>query len=302
MTEYHQTSWHSYPKIWNVGHPSLEEFWKGNILVEEKVDGSQFSFGIFNGELKIRSKGVEMYADNPEKMFSKAVEQVKLRHSTLYEGWTYRAEYLSKPKHNSLAYDRVPKNNLIIFDINDGYETYLSPLDKRNEAERLDFECVPILHTGKIDSPEEVKSLLEASSVLGGQKVEGLVFKDYTKFGKDGKCLMAKYVSEAFREKHGKEWKKANPSSVDIVSSIGQSLRSESRWNKAIQHLREKGTLENSPRDIGNLMKEIQRDVMEECKEEIADKLSQWAVPKIRRIVAAGFPEWYKEKLLKESF
>jgi hypothetical protein len=46
------------------------------VIVEEKLDGSQFSFGRFGGELKCRSKGAQPNLFAPEKMFDIAVEVV----------------------------------------------------------------------------------------------------------------------------------------------------------------------------------------------------------------------------------
>ena len=60
--------------------------------MEEKVDGSQFSFGRFDGELRVRSKGKEMVVDAPEKMFQRAVDQAKFL--PLTDGWTYRGRGL----------------------------------------------------------------------------------------------------------------------------------------------------------------------------------------------------------------
>ncbi len=39
-------SWHSYPKIYGLGHKAITELLSDNVMVEEKIDGSQFSFGI----------------------------------------------------------------------------------------------------------------------------------------------------------------------------------------------------------------------------------------------------------------
>ena len=111
------TSWHRYPKVYNLGHAWIKNLLIGPVTVEEKIDGSQFSFGRFGDELKVKSKSVELVLDYPEKMFELAVEQVKKVSHLLKDGYTYRAEYLSKPKHNALAYDRVPVNNLIFIDI-----------------------------------------------------------------------------------------------------------------------------------------------------------------------------------------
>ena len=55
--------------------------------------------------------------DEPEGMFKTGVEQIKSIQHLLTPNWIYRGEYLSKPKHNTLCYDRVPEKNIIIYDI-----------------------------------------------------------------------------------------------------------------------------------------------------------------------------------------
>ena len=294
------TSWHSYPKIFALGHRMVAELLLDPVLVEEKIDGSQFSFGRFDGGLKCRSKGAQLNVDVPERMFERAVEVA--RSLDLHDGWTYRAEYLQKPKHNSLVYDRTPQNNIILFDINTGEEEYLSYEDKRGEANRIGLETVPLLYSGLVFSPQDILSFLDRVSVLGGQKVEGVVIKNYSRFGPDKKALMGKYVSEAFKEVHGKEWRENNPTSGDIIQRLILSLRTPARWAKAVQHLRERGEITDSPKDIGPLIKEVQRDIQEECADEIRDALYVHAVGHIRRGVTGGLPEWYKEELLKLQF
>lgn len=295
------TSWHSYPSIYNLGHKALEELFDGEVVVEEKIDGSQFSFGRFDGNLKIRSKGQEMYAEQPEKMFAIAVEVVK--NLDLHDGWTYRGEYLQKPKHNALAYDRIPTNHIIIFDINTGEEAYLPWAEKWGEAQRIGLEFVPILRSGKITlSMDLIHEMLQETSVLGGQKIEGIVIKNYGKFGPDKKVLMGKFVSEAFKEVHNGEWKKNNPTQSDFVMTLAEQYRTPARWNKAIQHLKEAGELEESPRDIGKLIKEVHIDITKECSEEIAAALFKHFWPQIARIALRGLPEWYKEQLAAKQF
>ena len=46
------------------------------ISVEEKIDGSQFSFGLYAGEIRMRSKGAVVRLDDGNKMFSAAVTSV----------------------------------------------------------------------------------------------------------------------------------------------------------------------------------------------------------------------------------
>jgi hypothetical protein len=298
------TSWHSYPKLFAIGHRALAELLLDDVVVEEKLDGSQFSFGVFNGELKIRSKGVQMHVDAPEKMFNKAVETVRdLYHaSKLHDGWTYRAEYLAKPKHNTLAYDRTPNGYLAVFDINPSEEFYLGHAAKSVEAQRLGLEVVPLIYSGRIDSIAQFRGMLDRVSFLGGPKIEGVVVKNYSRFGPDKKVLMGKFVSEAFKEIHQGEWRAANPTKADIITALVQTHRTPARWAKAVQHLRERGALTDSPRDIGALIKEAQNDIELECKADIIDALWKYAWPQIARGVIGGLPDWYKEELMKRQF
>ena len=41
----------SYPKVYNLGHKAITDLLLDPIIVEEKVDGSQFSFGMIDGQL-----------------------------------------------------------------------------------------------------------------------------------------------------------------------------------------------------------------------------------------------------------
>jgi hypothetical protein len=42
------TSWHSYPKLYAMGHRAIADLLLDDVIVQEKVDGSQFSFGLFD--------------------------------------------------------------------------------------------------------------------------------------------------------------------------------------------------------------------------------------------------------------
>jgi len=287
-------SWHSYPSIYNLGHAALEPIAGMPLQVEEKIDGSQFSFGRFGGELRVRSKGKEMIADAPEKMFAAGVEHVKTL--DLRDGWTYRGEFLGKPKHNTLAYERIPTGHVIIFDINPAEESYLSYEEKQAEAARVGLECVPRLHTG-VMTTNKLKELLDTQSVLGNVTIEGVVLKQYSLFGPDKKVLMAKFVSEAFKEKHSRSWKVENPGQSDIVDNIIAELRTDARFTKTVQHLRDDGVLTGELRDIPALMKELSTDTYREEETYIKELLFKWAWPKIQRGVQRGLPEWYKQHL-----
>ena len=298
------SSWHAYPKIYNLGHGYLKDLLNGCVLVEEKIDGSQFSFGMHDGVLRTRSRGREFVPEAADNMFQLAIEQVMAVKDKLREGWTYRGEYLNKPKHNALAYDRVPAQNIMIFDIEVGDSTFLCRYEKEEEAKRLGFEFVPALYNGPGDAltPEKLTEMMSGQSVLGGQQPEGVVLKNYNQFGMDGKVVMGKHVSERFKEVHGREWKKENPSKGDVVQIMIEKYRSEARWHKAVQHLQERGELTGTPADIGPLMKEVSVDIKEECEDEIKAEMFKWVWKHIARTASRGLPEWYKDMLLQEQF
>ncbi len=296
------SSWHSYPKIYALGHREVKDIFKSEVIIQEKIDGSQISFGLFPDGLKIKSKSVELVVDAPEKMFALAVERIKAVEHLLMPGWTYRGEYLRVPCHNALGYERVPSNNIILFDINPAHEEYLSPDAVSFEARRLGFEAVFTFFTSNEIDPMSLPNLLVNDSCLGGVKMEGIVIKNYSMFGSDKKALMAKYVSESFKEVHKTSWKISNPGHQDVIQLIIESLRTEARWLKAVQHLREQGKLDHSPKDIGALILEVQRDVLEECEDFIKSELYKWGRGKISSGVKAGLPEWYKKYLIQETY
>lgn len=297
-------SWHSYPSIYNLGHRYVESLLTVPVNVEEKVDGSQFSFGVTkDGEIKIRSKGAQMYIEAPERMFSAAADSVRSLADRLHRGWTYRGEFLAKPKHNTLCYSRVPRLHIILFDICTGEESYLSYEDKAAEAKRLGMECVPLLFHGA-PTLETIRTLLQSESVLGGQLIEGVVIKPaaYDLFGQDKKVLMGKFVSEAFKEVHSGSWRESNPTKTDVIERLAEQYATPARWNKAVMHLRERGQITDSPKDIGTLLREVVLDIEGDSTEEIKQKLYDFAWPQVRRMVTRGLPEWYKEQLLKRQF
>ena len=171
-------SFHSYPKVWNLGHPSVKEIFEDEVEVQEKIDGSQLSFGKdHDGTIHIRSKNREFPINGPDSLFERAAEQIAKRADKLPVGYTFRGEYLNKPKHNCLVYDRTPIDNIVIFDVTSDLHQYLEPSTVARMAEELVFEHVKST-TMKISSIDDVKELMELPSMLGGKR-EGLVFKNY---------------------------------------------------------------------------------------------------------------------------
>jgi hypothetical protein len=296
----------SYSKVWPIYHQQAQELLKGPVVIQEKVDGSQFSFGNLEGELHCRSKGQAIgYGGNQEGMFAKAVNTASLifRTGTLPEGMCVRCECLDKPRHNTLAYKRVPVGNIVIYDITkqDGSEIYLRPEEVRNYAVQWGLEVTPLFYYDTI-TEQRLKSLLpewlQRESFLGDAKIEGIVVKNYAKCDGFGKFLVGKFVSDSFKEHNKENWEAQSHGSA--IDQIIASFNKEAIWQKAVQHKRDDGVLVNAPQDIGMLIGEIKKDFHEEHGEMIKKKIFREFYADIERGIMRGFPEWYKERLLEQ--
>ena len=66
--------------------------------------------------------------------------------------------------------------------------------------------------------------------------------------------------------------------------------------------MRDRGALTNSPKDIGPLMDEVCKDILDEERQYIYDQLMAAAKNRINRGVVKGLAQWYKDKLLNSQF
>ena len=292
-----------YPSPQQIGHRNIRNLFDGPVVVQEKVDGSQISFGLdAEGNLRVRSRGSEINILAPDKMFSHAVARLTAIKEKLSAGIVYRGEYLGRPKHNANAYDRVPEGYIALFDVSVG-GVLQGPEVLRDIAAFLGLDVVPVLYEGVLAGPEALRGMLDRVSFLGGAKIEGVVVKNYALAAAGQEHFAGKFVSESFKEIHGAPTeglskKDGRETEERIIASLG----TKARWAKAVQHLREAGSLTDSAKDIGPLVKEVQNDILKDCAEEIKEALFQAALPKLRQGFINGLPDWYKNLLLEQSF
>jgi hypothetical protein len=294
-----------FPKIFALGHRYTKTIWDGPVEITEKVDGSQFKFGLIDNDLLCGSKNCLLDLDNPDKLFAPAVTHVKQLHSEgkLPPDMWFVGETLHRPKHSVLKYGRVPINNIALFGVYDCSDTFYKDYSEIvYHAKQLNIDVVP---TFTMDLSGEyfemIQKLLQTESFLGDALIEGVVIKNYAHDFIVGDQYFpiqcAKYVSEKFKEKHVKDWKaKTHKGSHE---ALVDSLTTEARWQKAVQHLLEAGQLLGEPKDIGPLMKEVHRDIIEEEEDFIKDRLFKIFTKQYLRKVTHGLPEWYKEQLAK---
>jgi hypothetical protein len=299
----------SIPKIYALGHRYTQDIFDGEVWVQEKIDGSQFSFSVESipggTQLHCFSKSTEINLAAPG-MFEAGVNTVRaMWHAgQIPEGWTFQCEYLAKPKHNVLTYACIPHGHLVLFDVRDPSGKYC-PEEVDAWAKVFGITPVPTLFKGDVVLCG-TSHLLENDSVLGGCKIEGVVIKNYNKQHPEGESglqapMTAKMVSDRFKEKHlvGPLNRKAQPG--ELIQSIVSRYRTEARWLKAIQHLKESGKLVNGPEDIGPLLAELGTDLLAEEQEEIKQTLFADHWKQIVRGVSDGFPQYYKKLLAGEN-
>ncbi len=82
-----------------------------------------------------------------------------------------------------------------------------------------------------------------------------------------------------------------------FLDTLIRRYRTEARWLKAIQHLKEENKLVDGPEDIGPLLLELQGDFLAEETDDIKDRLFDEFVNEITRGVTQGFPQFYKALL-----
>lgn len=291
----------AFPKIWALGNRAILDIFNYDVEITEKVDGSQFVFGIDRiGQYYCRSKGVMIDPNNSPDLFRPVVNWSRTKVlDEVFWGFAFYGETLCRPKHNSLEYSRVPKNNFALFGVSNfegDRHTHDFP-SLYGWAKTLDSDVVKLLYKGRADF-NKVKELLGQESFLGGTKAEGVVVKagvSYELFGTACPLMCGKFVTEEFKEVHAQntEFKSGKSQLQDLI----EQYRTEARWRKAVQFLRDNNELLQDPKDIGQLMKRVNQDIEEECREDIKEKL--WTIYRkdIIKGATAGLPQWYKTEL-----
>lgn len=294
----------SYPSLFTIGHKAIpEDYFDHEMIVQEKVDGSQFSAQFKNGAWEYRSRGQQVFKETAAKLFKPVVRHFESLGTDILAKvlpkYIFRGEAFESAKSNTLRYNRAPKGNLVLFDVEEeGTQKFLQPSEVAFWAGYLGVDPVPTLTIGKV-TVAELSKFLEQESFLGGVKMEGVVCKPkaYDRFGPDKKLIIARLVRDEFKELNNKEFKAGNPTRKDLVANLIEKYKSEARWQKAIQHLREEGKLTETMKDTGLILKEIKDDLQKEEGDAIKEALYKHFMDEILRGATRGFPEWLKTQI-----
>lgn len=284
-----------YPKIGNRLDQALayaRSLGAEYVEIEEKIDGSQFSFRWDGDRVRYYSKRRELDPKNPGGLFAPAIAYLEENKGRIPEGYWLHGEAVAKTKHNIIQYDRTPRGGLVLWDA----RRLDSPLmAQRGTLEQiavcLGLAVAPLLYAGLLDRVESVEAFSRHKPLLGGDLMEGVVVKFRNVPGYRGEpLLVVKVVSEKFREVGKRKAPKARPNLADMVAEYA----TEARWAKAVQRMREDGTHTGTPKDIGTLIRMVQEDVMAEEGDVIKERLFQMFRKEITGGLVNGLPTWYK--------
>ncbi len=275
----------SFGKVHPIWHRDNADLLDGFCYVQEKVDGSQFSFCMTDGTVRFASRSREIPTDD-EGMFKAGCDAIREIRELLVDGWTYHGEYLSKPKHNILCYDRVPLKHVALWGVRDPQGELWSVQELAPAAAVLGMEAVPILLHGSGLTADRLGGLMDRTSFLGGSTIEGVVVKR--------EQLAGKLVSDRF-----KEFKKSKASvrkADNPVAACVASVATEARFHKIVQHMKEEGSWSGDYSDIPWLCRELQKDVFEECEDQMKDIVWKSVERRVRKMLPGKLVPWYKKE------
>jgi ATP-dependent RNA circularization protein (DNA/RNA ligase family) len=168
-------------------YPSIERLDKAvhlftpetGIVVQEKLDGSNFGFYYQNGEVVFQSRS-RLLDPEPEKMFRPAINSVHLSLDIAFDKMENYPDYVFYGEAigtGKIKYDTPQK--FVLYDVyNREHDSWLTDEEVTALAFRLSLATVHVLYTGCWQGLDHIKSLL-GKSHYGDVQAEGVVVKAY---------------------------------------------------------------------------------------------------------------------------
>jgi len=288
----------SFPKVNRIDKPALKDVLDGFVYVLEKVDGSQFRILIDpkTQTWDCGSKSVDGKENIDYKMFEVAIKRAEEVAQRYFENFddpiVLYCEYLKEPKHNTLQYAHVPKNNLYLFAAYSlSKEDEIVPEGLEYIARKLEIDPPNVLDCGEFNV-EDLEKFLDTKSYLGNELVEGIVLVNTSKLALPPYDALnwkkrAKLVRKEFQELNNQEWKqKKKPLETRFI----ETFVNENRLHKVINKLKESGAIKGEMSDLPLIFEEYWKDLLEEE----SDTIAQMTVDYFRRRGQKIITKWYK--------
>jgi hypothetical protein len=302
-------------------YPKIENVWQGEaswishvphgveVSVEEKLDGSQISFGkTQDGMFYINSKRRKLYQCNAAGAeaefpvpagFQMAVDSLVGRRNLVMPGAHFVGEAITKRRHNKIKYGRIPPSGVVVFAcaVDGEYlKDYRSVVDIVLKFETArEIERLP--GWTRIDDAQ-LSGYLSQESMLGGSTIEGVVLKPWVGDHPVRHLSMVKYVSPEFREAN--KTRSIRPRNATVDSLI-DFYRTPGRWAKVIEQCKDEGVLDGAMNDMPHLLRHMNEEFEIEEADTVASTLYKAHRKDIMKGLARGFADYYREYLIGGS-
>lgn len=238
------------------------------IVIQEKLDGSNASFKVVNGEILAFSRNTQLDENNNLRGFYEWTRT--LNPEQLLEGVTYFGEWLVKHK---LDYgDNM--NQFYLFDVfNEHTLEYSSFSMVEDESKRLGLNLVPVFYVGKSLPFEEIEKFAGQSKLA--EKGEGVVVKNYNYKNKYESQVFTKIVTKEFQEKNGVKNPKSVTAKKDSLDQFLDTYMTKARVEKIIYKMVDEQVLNEdyAIEDMGSILKNGGSRVYDDLIKEELDSL-----------------------------
>lgn len=287
-----------YDKVKNSGIV-LDKFKHRGLVVQEKLDGSNASFTVDNGELQCFSRRKKLNQNETLNGFYGWVhENIQEYVFDFLEGYIIFGEWLVKHK---IQYKEEYYKEFYVFDIYDKEEeTYLSLKDMHGIASYLELKTVKTLliaepsHHLNILTPQDIQDLVGKSDMTVKPNTgEGIVVKYL-----DGKSEYKDYykiVSNEFKEFNRQKMK----TEVKNHDSVVDYAITRPRMEKMIFRAIEEGRLSEDNMELENfglIIKEVGQDFVDDIMEEEKDNMLKIIEKQIKKKMPHILREILQEK------
>ena len=277
----------------------LDKFKDRGLVVQEKLDGSNASFTVENGELQCFSRRKKLNEKETLNGFYGWVhENIQEYMFDFLEGYIIFGEWLVKHK---IQYKEEYYKEFYVFDIYDKEEeTYLSLKDMHGIASYLELKTVKTLliaepsHHLNILTPQDIQDLVGKSNMTVKPNTgEGIVIKYL-----DGKSEHEDYykiVSNEFKEFNRQKMK----TEVKNNDSVADYAITRPRMEKMIFRAIEEGRLSEDNMELENfglIMKEVGQDFVDDIMEEEKDNMLKIIEKQIKKKMPHILREILQEK------
>jgi len=197
-----------YQHIERFRNSKVEDIELGECFIFPKIDGTNASVWIDDGEIKAGSRKRILSEDNDNAGFYKWVQESKPLRDYLIKNPTHRLHGEWLVPHTLKTYKEDAWRKFYIFDvsvdIDDGIK-YIPYNDYKNYLDEFSLDYIQVMNVIKNPSYEQLTVQLEKNDFLieeGKGYGEGIVIKNYEFVNKYGRQVFAKIVTSEFKEKH----------------------------------------------------------------------------------------------------